>query len=70
MLALNGQRLTLNQIADVAAGHEHVLLAEEALRLEHQEHLLFVGDADGRIVQVVRKSEKVAHSAVPWVGVL
>ena len=30
MLSLNGQRLTLKQVADVAAGLEHVMLSPEA----------------------------------------
>ncbi|HZE73131.1 MAG TPA: histidine ammonia-lyase [Pyrinomonadaceae bacterium] len=51
MLALNGQRLTLNQIADVAAGREHVVLADEArIRAERARAVVNKILEDGRTV--------------------
>ncbi|HEY6121118.1 MAG TPA: histidine ammonia-lyase [Pyrinomonadaceae bacterium] len=51
MLALNGQRLTLNQIAAVASGREQVMLAEEArLRAEQARAVVSKIVADGRTV--------------------
>ena len=51
MLALNGQRLTLNQIAAVASGREHVMLAEEARhRAEQARAVVSKIVADGRTV--------------------
>jgi histidine ammonia-lyase len=51
MIHLNGQQLTLNQIADVANGREHVALAEEA-RVRAQEARRVVEQivAEGRTV--------------------
>jgi histidine ammonia-lyase len=51
MLPLNGQRLTLKQVAEVAAGREHVALSDEArARVEHARRVVEKILADGRTV--------------------
>lgn len=51
MLELNGQRLTLQQIADVASGREHVMLAAEARhRVEESRRVVERIVTEGRTV--------------------
>src|SRR5262249_32642810 len=51
MLPLNGQRLTLNQIQDVAVGREHVSLTDEArLRVERARDIVESIIREGRTV--------------------
>src|SRR5262245_13843675 len=51
MLSLNGQRLTLKQVAEVASGREHVALAEEArARVERSRSVVETILHDGRTV--------------------
>jgi histidine ammonia-lyase len=51
MLLLNGQRLTLKQVADVAAGRERVALSDEArIRVEQARQVVEKILSDGRIV--------------------
>src|SRR4030095_11061876 len=51
MLSLNGQRLTLKQIAEVAAGREHVALSDEArARAERARDVVEKIVAEGRTV--------------------